>query len=490
MTDESKASDGPGSLSLNGAKGAFWLEGGPQKRGTLHFTTNDLKIITEGIARQPQSYRFHTGDGSSWSMDFTGTPEDAVADHAPVPLLAMLDDGRKITILDGRLAAEPPLGTQTFQGTKILVGTHAPTWETTFATARVALPKAALWRGIYSGSAAVEVALGDVTGELRATADDDNGWLELTLDQGFTETEWERRFWNRCLTLLRLWTNVTLREERVQLKLDADGAWADLIRVGGKEPESFNHWESLLPPQQLTLDTMAKALVLFDELAPIPDVASKHMVYAVTLELAVLANASCLEGLHRGTPGGFRPFPAITKPRSIAKAAAEAAAAAAVEQGVLVQEDSPATVARLTGTFSFFTDPTFVERLEELLPPVEHVAPGLIGQDRGFWISSVKNARNLEAHRFVRTATQRAANYDQRTDHYYQLAVSTEWVLRISLLLHLGVDAELLHARLLDHQQFLFALANMDISRFAWPGSRLEEFRASRARGAAPVPGA
>ncbi len=140
-------------------------------------------------------------------------------------------------------------------------------------------------------------------------------------------------------------------------------------------------------------------------------------------------------------------------------------------------------MARLTEAFSFFTKPTFVERLEELLPPVEYVAPGLIGQDRDVWISSVKKARNLEAHRFVRTATQLKANHNQRTDDYYQLAVSTEWVLRISLLLHLGVDPELLHARLLDHGKFLFALANMDVSRFAWPGSRLKEFRASRTRG-------
>jgi len=30
-------------------------------------------------------------------MDFTGTPEDAVADYAPVLLLATLDGGRKVT---------------------------------------------------------------------------------------------------------------------------------------------------------------------------------------------------------------------------------------------------------------------------------------------------------------------------------------------------------------------------------------------------------
>lgn len=482
MPDQPEISDARGAPGLDAATGVFWFEGGPRKRGALHLTRSDVKIVTEGVARQPRSYRLQAGDGPSWRMDYTGAPEDVVADYLPAPLLATLDDGRRITILDGRLAAEPPLVTQTIRGTKILVGAHAPTGLTTFAFARVALPSAAIWRGIFSGSAPVELALGDVIGEMRATVDDNGGWVELMLDETLTETEWERRFWNRCLTLLRLWTNSALCEDRVQLRLSADGAWVDLIHVVAKEPASLNHWESLLPPEELTIDTMAKALVLFDELAPIPDVASEHMVYRVTLELAVLANASCLEGLHRGTPGGTRPFPTIKKPRPIAKAAAQAAAAAAVERGLLERKDSAPAVARLTEAFSFFTEPTFVERLEELLPPVEYVAPGLIGQDRDVWISSVKKARNLEAHRFVRTATQLKSDHNERIDDYYQLAVSTEWVLRISLLLHLGVDPELLHARLLDHGKFLFALANMDISRFAWPGSRLKEFRASRTR--------
>ena len=71
------------------------------------------------------------------------------------------------------------------------------------------------------------------------------------------------------------------------------------------------------------------------------------------------------------------------------------------------------------------------------------------------------------------------AETQERTDDYYQLAVSIEWVLRISVLLHLGVDAELLHARLHDHQKFAFALANMDRCQHPWPGSRIDEFRAS-----------
>jgi hypothetical protein len=66
--------------------------------------------------------------------------------------------------------------------------------------------------------------------------------------------------------------------------------------------------------------------------------------------------------------------------------------------------------------------------------------------------------------------------HEQHIDEYYQLAVSAEWGLRLSVLLQLGIDAEILHQRLQDHQKFHFALANMDRCTHAWPGWRLEEF--------------
>ena len=126
----------------------------------------------------------------------------------------------------------------------------------------------------------------------------------------------------------------------------------------------------------------------------------------------------------------------------------------------------------------FHNEPTFAERLRELLPPVQAVAPGLIGQNREAWITAVKRARNFEAHRLV--AAEGRQSYEKRTDEYYQLAVSIEWVLRISLLLHLGVEPDTLHARLHEHQKLAFALANMDRCRYPWPGSRIDEFRESR----------
>lgn len=472
---ETDALEGSG---LDGSEGVFWIDGGPRVPGTLHYRNGELRIVTQGIARTPRSLEFGEDPGSRW-MSMSLDPADAVADFAPIPLLGTLGDGRLITVIDGRLITEPQFDVQSLSGTRVLLGAHAPTVATTFIAARVALPQADLWRGVFASPSAYEFRLGERAGRLRAVVDGDLGWLELTLDSGLVQREWERRFWGRCLTLLRLWSHAELREDRVQLSPAGDGSWVDLLHAGIKRSERITARESLLAPGSLSLDMVAAALALFDELAPVPDVASKDMAHRVTLELAVLANAAAIEGLHRGTPGGVVPFPAMKKSRPIGKAAAKAAAALAAEQGVISPEQVPAMISRLTGPFALVIEqPFFAERLDQMLPLVEQVAPGLIGTDRKAWIEAVVRARNLEAHRFVPKPEQRL-RHEEHVDDYYVLAVSTEWVLRISLLLRLGVPPDRLHGRLLDHQQFEFALANMDHSESP-PGSRLAEFRASR----------
>lgn len=474
-------SDGPqsdhlGDAGLDGVLGEFWIDGGPRVPGTVHYSDGRLRVVTEGIARLPRSYRMGEGvSGGTW-MEFSLDPPDGVADFAPVPLLGTLEDGRAITVVDGRLSPGPPIPTQEFWGATVLIGVHTPTVSTQFAKARVALPQAPLWSGVFADRNVREIRLGERAGSLRAVVDGEIGWLELTLDDGLMAREWERRFCGRVVTLLRLWTHAEPWWDRVQLSLGADGGWVDLLHAGAKTSETVTAWQSLLPPGSLTLDTVHRALCIFDELAPVPEVASKRMTERATVEQAVLSNAAALEGLHR--PRESAPFPAVEDPRPIAKVAAEAATTALVEQGLLAQQEVPATVRRLTTTFALFNQPTFAERLRELLPPVEAVAPGLIGPRRSRWVRDVTDARHREAHRFISDPSEREA-YRQRVDNYIQLAISTEWVLRIALLLRLDVPPELLHERLLDHQQFEYELANMDHAEDP-PGSRLAEFRASR----------
>jgi hypothetical protein len=322
----------PDEAQANEATGTFWLEGGAPVSGVMSRDPMGCRITTLGIAREPKSVHFEEGVGFR-TMSGSGDPKDDVADNDPVPLLGTLEDGRQVTVLDARLAHTGPDRGQIFFGLRVLVGEHAPTRQTNFQAARVALPQARQWQGLLAGPAAVDVSLGDAAAGLRAYEDGGSLWIELTLHDGMVEREWERRFWNRCLTLLRLWTNLVLREERVQLSLTGEGSWAELVIFVDRESTSFTSHDSLLPPISVTLSKVAEALVLFDELAPVPDIASTRLGSGGTLEQSVLANAASLEGLHRACYEGSKPFPGIAKRGPIADAAAAAAAAAAVEAG-------------------------------------------------------------------------------------------------------------------------------------------------------------
>jgi hypothetical protein len=189
----------------------------------------------------------------------------------------------------------------------------------------------------------------------------------------------------------------------------------------------------------------------------------------------VLGYASALEGLHRRCFEKSKPFPRLSN--SQAGKVAAAAAKAAGEEAVKYGEDS-AAVERFKDAFRHFNELTFADRIRELVQPVTAVAPGLLGAELDAWIGWLKQARNGEAHQLVKSAED---DYEEEIDQLYQLAVSGEWALRLCVLMQLGVDAELLRQGLRRHQRFHYALANMDRSRFAWPGSRLDEFRSGLA---------
>jgi hypothetical protein len=360
--------------------GVFWLDGGPRVRGMLVREGADGHVLTEGVVREPRSVRFRSGPG--WiGMDDLGDPKEIVADTVPIPLLGTLDDGRAITLIDAQLRQTEVTRRQTFHGIRLLDGAHAPDPEATFPAARLALPQPGFWRGLLDGPGTATVDLPDVSGSLRAFADDGRLWVELTLRSGLTIFEWERRFWSRCLTLLRLWTDRDLREDHAQIMTSA-GDWSEFVALRSKHSESFTVHDSLLPPGSLALGTLAKALVLFDKLAPVPDIAARNLVGHVTLELAVLANASCLEGLHRRCHENSRPFPSLRGKEvgKVSRAAAEAAVAKAIELGTIGPEDRHASVTRMEEALGFHNEPTFAERLRELLPAVESATPGLIGR--------------------------------------------------------------------------------------------------------------
>jgi hypothetical protein len=83
-------------------------------------------------------------------------------------------------------------------------------------------------------------------------------------------------------------------------------------------------------------------------------------------------------------------------------------------------------------------EPTYADRLRDLVAQVEEVAPGLAGFDSETWIKYVKDARNSIAHQ-LEDETRRVTP-EQRMVLYQSL----HWLLLILVLAHIGVSSELL----------------------------------------------
>jgi hypothetical protein len=472
----------PFRVDLDGTRGQFWIPGSLSTTGSIFIAENYLQVKLDGILQPSRSLRRKITKHFI-STEFGGNPKDLVSDYNPISIYCNLDDGRLITLLDAR--AEDNFQTfdkQSFKATRVLVGTHASANDTMFQAVRVSVPGAQYWPGLFAGNDDVEISMEGLRGKLKAAFDDGVGWLEMSMIDGcgLDLQELDRRYWNRFFTLLKLWTNVEIsQDKRIQLRVEPSDNWAELVSfcIASQVTQFYPH-KSLLQTQNLTLQVVTKALSMFDKLAPIPDIASRDTEYSMTIESAVLVNASSLEGLHRRCYEKSKPFPTVSNRQAekIASKAAHAAALEAIELGAIESASKDQAVNQFMDSISFFNQQTFGKRLEELLPLVESVAPGLTGNDRSKWIRSVVEARNLEAHRFPKDVP----NYHERTDHYIQLAMSTGWVLRISILLQLGVQADILSSRLQEHEKFLFALANMDNCRFPWPGSRFDSFKKSR----------
>jgi len=129
---------------------------------------------------------------------------------------------------------------------------------------------------------------------------------------------------------------------------------------------------------------------------------------------------------------------------------------------------------RFTSALGFINEPSYAERLTELLTPVLDVAPGLVGPDVGGWIKAITALRNDQSHQLDPTSTFEKADISE----YLVLSVTGRWALRIRLLLELVTPNEMRKA-LHESTPFAYALATVDTEKL-WPNySALTTFRNS-----------
>ncbi|WP_374203631.1 HEPN domain-containing protein, partial [Streptomyces geysiriensis] len=110
----------------------------------------------------------------------------------------------------------------------------------------------------------------------------------------------------------------------------------------------------------------------------------------------------------------------------------------------MARDSVPEEFARIVNDALFHLyDPTYHERLVQLLDDVEEIAPGIVG-DRGQWLHQVKSARNGFAHQLPT-----AGKGDIESLH--ALSQSLRWVLTFRLLRLTGMNERIISRRIREY---------------------------------------
>lgn len=386
-----------------------------------------------------------------------GSRRGVVADFKPRPLWGEVE-GEPFTVLDARMSTVigwKLLPAQVYEAGSILWGAHVDAEEASAEAIRVSFSiRGAGWAGCDP--------MQTEQGRISPWSSERGSGLTWEPKGNHTIYSLRQGFPPIPRALLQLWTEEEVEVQAIQVRLPVAG-WCAVESPGVSIKKSPRSW---LPLNKLDMGLVARWIELAAELGPIPFIALGDKA---PLQPEAQLIATALEGLHRRLHPERRRFQATKNQCKKARQAA-VAAAAEVFKGV-VEEDVVSKAYR--EALGHVQDLSYAERLEELLPPVEVTAPGLLGPSRSAWIKDMGEARNTQSHGLDRDDELDDAGISR----YYVLASSGRWALKILLLRQL-VSLDVLRSSLWDSDRFMYALANIDREHFWSNFSAYEHFTA------------
>ncbi|MGC0411427.1 hypothetical protein RKD32_004350 [Streptomyces sp. SAI-195] len=252
--------------------------------------------------------------------------------------------------------------------------------------------------------------------------------------------------------LVTLCTSKDSSPASIEVKDSSGGRWCLVHHPVIKETqEKRKLLNPLLTLEDVGILGVAEWISEYSRISPIPALVSNIAASerTRTVENKVLELAASFEGLHR------RLYPHV---RRMSKAQADRIRR-------MARNSVPEEFAQVVNDALFHLyDPTYHERLVQLLDDVEAIAPGIVG-DREQWLHQVKSARNGFAHQLPN-----AGKGDIESLH--ALSQSLRWVLTFRLLQLTGMNEEILTQRIREYHPYTDFLhyakrANPD----AWPAS-------------------
>ncbi len=429
-----------------------------------------METVEGGFAFQPKEWieqpqQVHIEDrGDAGMAMWVGHPVNVVNDFEPRPLWG-LRGGEKFTVLDARMHVNGGsnfLPQQRYEASRLLAGAHVDGPDTRAVAVRYdfARPDSGWLNtpGVVTREGLVE-----------AWQDELCSGLMWTPHEGESIHWLAHRFPTTLTALLHLWTGRPIEIERTQVLLQ-DGHWYPLVEA--REPQQARRRSTdLLALSSLDLGVVATWLDLAHRMGPLPHIAV-HEGLPVQVGAQVIATA--LESFHRRLKGGARRFPPQVTTRQLARAK-KVARNAAVESLAEAAVDASTVRQAFDEALGHIADPTYADRLHQLLPDVAAAAPGLLGPDLSAWIHTMKEIRNVQSH-----GTSKHDAFDQdEISSYYVHQSSGRWALKILLLRQL-VDDDRLKDALARSNTFHYSLANLDREHL-WSGfSAYDTFIKSR----------
>jgi hypothetical protein len=258
----------------------------------------------------------------------------------------------------------------------------------------------------------------------------------------------EMRVITACRVLAELALDLQIDARSVDLRVGS-GPWLPVL--GGafnEDPGAFDP-DTLLLRHELTLERFAAWIVLNDRLDGLGAAVARKQ--QATLQVLAPVVTSLLEGLHRRLPYEQLKFPGVPKAalKRIRGAASDGARRQAEIEGL--NADQAANSLNIFGAGSFRDRvKTVIADVCASVPEITESVPNLA--------DLLTTTRHELAHHLVPDDSKEP--FESRVLRWIVVSTVTPWLLRCLLLIHAGIDREVLHNRLLMSQRFGLFRAN------------------------------
>jgi hypothetical protein len=434
-------------------EGWFWSAvGGARVRGEFTAETgrNAEVKLAGSVADEPRVTVEHTATGTTVTS-VSGDPAKYVAAFAPMDLHGQLDSGELVSLLS---AQNHGLFAPLYVARVAVFGAHVSDDQLYDAVRfRIDVP---YWTAhLANGENHTVPDDGSVLRAVTPEEGPDKGmWLVYESAQPRAFRDLDIRVFAGCRALARLALNRPLAVRTIEVRINEDGAWLPVHSEAYSAPIS-GHGESLLPREELTVERFANWITLNGRLDGLAS--AVHELGKGTVQSQVLVDTSLVEGLHRRLPYEQSQFPTASGGACdrVKKAARDAAAdRAAAEKGM----DPDLVRTAVKDAVCHFDDVGYRTRAQDITDEVTSAVPEL-AESVPDLAGKLMTARNDIAHHLVLNDEKEPLG--DRIDRWVVVSFVTPWLLRLLLLLHAGIEPDVLRTACLRSGRFGFARANI-----------------------------